>query len=265
MAEEQNTDLEEQPEGTESPDKTDGTVSEQEAVDEAIKDAEPKTYTEEQFSGLLRDKQLAESTRQQAVAEAAAAREFSEQLRRDLEEARKPKETELSEEDALEGVTRGELHQFGKNLVENVTKAISRQRETDKAATLKERRAQDATNLKKTHNVKTMGQGLDAQTVIDEGASYLQMNHPTLFKAAMEGPNAASELYKLCTTFVPDIIKRVAVRNNAHLAIKLDESDGTPPSGSSPSATPGESLLEGILLGSVTEADCNKMILGAQT
>lgn len=260
MAEEQKN-LEEQ----ESTDELDTEVSDKEATDDAIKDAEPKTYSEEQFGGLLRDKQTAETNRQVAVAEAAVAREANEQLRRELEEAQKPQETELSEEEAREEVTRGELIKRDKALVESITKAISTQRETDKSTTLKERRAQDVENLKKTHTVKTMGQGLDAQTVVDEGGLYLQTHHPTLFKAAMESPNAASELYKLCTTFVPDIVKRVAAKNNAKLATKLDESGETPPSGSSPPATEGESLLQGILDGSVSEADVDKMILGDET
>jgi len=213
----------------------------------------------------LRDKQTAETNRQAAQVEAATVRETNEQLRRELAEARKPKETELSEEDALEPVTRGELHSFGKNLVSNVTKAISTQRETDQAKSLKQQQARDAQSLIKTHTVKSVGQGLDAETVINEGAAYLQTHHPSLYKAAMESPNCASELYKLCTTFVPEIIKRVAAKNNAKLANKLDESGQTPPSGASPPSTEGDSLLEGIIDGSVTEADCDKLILGAQT
>lgn len=262
MAEEQET--QEEPEGTEEPDKTDGAVSEQAAVDGAIEDAEGKTYSEDQFSGLLRDKQIAESNRQAAQAEAAAAKEANEQLHRELEEARKPKDTELSEEDALEPVTRGEMAKRDKALVENITKAVSTQRETDRAATLAQQRAQDVENLKKTHTIKSMGQGLDAQSVVDEGALYLRTHHPTLFKAAMESPNAATELYKLAITFVPDIVKRVAVKNNAKLAAQLDDSGGTSPSGSGPSKTEGEGLLESLLDGSITEADVDKMVLEAQ-
>lgn len=252
-------------EGVESPGETDVEVSDSEATDAAIKEAEPKTYTEEQWNGLMKDKQTEVKTRQTAAAEAAAAREANEQLRRELAEAQKPKEIELSEEDALEPVTRGEMVKRDKALVESITKAISTQRKTDRATTLSQQRAQDVENLKKTHTVKTMGLGLDAQTVVDEGAAYLQANHPTLFKAAMESPNAASELYKLCTTFVPDIIKRVATRNNAKLATKLDESGETPPSGSSPPAAEGESLLEAILDGTVSEADVDGMVLGDET
>lgn len=265
MADQENADLEERPEGTESPDKTDGAVSNKEAVDGAIEDAEPKTYSEEQFGGLLRDKQVAESNRQAAQADAAAAKEANEQLHRELVEAQRPQETELSEEDALEPITRGELVRSNKALVENITKVFSEQRKTDRAETLQQQRAQDVVNLKKTHTVKNMGQGLDARSVVDEGALYLRTNHPALFKAAMESPNAASELYKLSIAFVPEITKRAATKNNSVLATKLDESGETPPSGSAPAASEEEGLLEGILDGSVSEADLDAMVLSAQT
>jgi hypothetical protein len=242
----------------------DAEVSESEARDGAIEDAGEKTYSQEQFSGLLNAKQEETAARQNAQAEAATLRENNEQLQRQLEEANKPKETELSEEEAGEMVTMGELHNFGKKLADNLTSAIKTQQDADKEATLKQKRSQNAQDLAKTHTVKAMGEGLDAQTVINEGVGYLQANHPTLYRAALASPNCASELYKLCTTFVPEIIKRAAAKKNAILANKLDQS-GNPslPSGSAPTSE-GTDFLESLIDGSISEADVENMVLEEQ-
>lgn len=243
--------------GVEEPDPE---VSDEEAAAGAVDDAEEKTYTQDQFSGLLRDKQASDSARQTAQADAAAVRAQNEELRRQVEDAKKPQETELSEEEANEAPTRAEMRAFGKQIVTEVVKAVKTDEEKTKVTSLKQKQAEDAQALVKSHTVKAKGQGLDAQTVIDQGAAYLQVHHPQLYKAARASPNAASELYRLAITFVPEIRAKEELRRNTELASKLNlEGDNLPPGGGGSGGGSEDGLLMKMLSGELTESEVEAM------
>lgn len=245
-------------EETEVIDETTEEVSDEQATEDAIEEAEPKTFTQEQFSGLLRDKQAGELAHSQTRADLAASRLREEELRQQAEV--KP-DVELSEEEAAEPVNRGELHNFRRNLVDEITKSVSKKTEKDKVDNINQQKAEDATSLVKSHTVKSKGQGLDARTVIDEGAPYLAIHHKTQYEAAMRSSNCASELYNLSIALVPEIRARAETRRNLLLAKKLDESGDTPPSGGGSAPTGGdESILMSILDGSMPESELDKLM-----
>lgn len=218
------------------------------------KPEESKTVPQEQFSGLLREKRAEASARQQAQADAAATRETNEQLRKELEEAKKPQPTELSEEDAAEPITRGEDLRNRNKLIKDIGDMVATKIEQGRATTLVERRSANAQALTKTHTVEAMGEGLDANTVVNEGAAWLQANKPHLFKAAIQGGDSASELYDLAITYVPEIKKRFQAHQNAILANKLDTSSDTPPSGGGPAGEAAD-LLHTLMTSSPAEIE----------
>jgi hypothetical protein len=237
-------------------------------IEAAVKDAEkpePK-YTEEQWSGLLRDKQAATSARQQAQADAAALRAQNELLLKQLEEkSSKAAEPELSEEQLNEPVNRAELMSFGKKMTENIAGLIENSKHADATSNLKSSQQADALKLNQTHTVKNKGVGLDAKTVLNEGTPYLQINHTKLYEAALNSPDAASKLYQLCVSFVPTIQKRHQARQHALLAAKLDESDTLPAGGGgggggAGGVPDGTDVLEAMMYGDVPEPEQDKIM-----
>lgn len=234
--------------------------SEQQQIDDTIKDEE-KTYTSEQFSGLLRDKQTSDTARQEAQAEAAAARQANEELQRKLEQAEKPKDEGLDEETADEPVLQRDLHAFGKKLVDTITKAVGEQSQRSQSANLKKEQAQNARNLLKTQTVKTAGVGLDAMSVISEGTAYLRQHYPKLLEAAMGEPDGAQQIYELSTALVPDIKKRMDIKRNSSLAKQLDETGNPlPPGSGGGGGGEEEAVLMSIMDGSMPEVEVDKLM-----
>lgn len=234
--------------------------SEQQEIDDTIKDEE-KTYTQEQFSGLLRDKQTSDVARQEAQAEAAAARQANEELQRRVEQAEKPKETELDEETADEPVLQRDLHAFGKKLVETITKAVGDQTQKTQSANLKKEQAQNARNLLKTQTVKVAGSGLDAMSVISEGTAYLRQHYPKLLEAAVGESDGAEQIYNLSIALVPDIKKRADLKRNSSLARQLDDAGNPlPPGSGGGGGSEEEAILMSIVDGSMPEGEVDKLM-----
>jgi len=248
--------VEEQPES--------GKEAKTEDLDTAITEgeAEEPTYNQEQWGGLLRDKQNETTARQQAQAEAAAHKALNEQLKQQLAEQSAPKEPQLSEDEAAEPVTRAELLNFGKSIAENIGKQLESQKATEKTQDIKQQQQTDAKNLQQTHTVKAKGPGLDAAAVLNEGTAYLQQNNPEMLKAAMKSPNFASQLYDLCLTFVPEIRKRNELRQKTLLAAQLNLNPKPPGGGVGGGGAPGgdsDDVLFGIIDGTISETDVDKM------
>lgn len=222
-------------------------ITEEPTVEEPTKDAEPNVEETPQFKGLLRDRQADRAALSQTNAELAATKQENERLQRQVADSSKPKDDlpQLSEDEAAEGVTRGEfvktLHNtlaaHGKKLVEDVTKVIDSRETKTKQVNLKKNQSADAQTLMRTCTAKTKGLTLDAKTVVDEAITYLSANDPEYLEFLAKQPDFASRVYRIATgePLVPSVGQRVTLRRNTLLAKKLDQGGDDVPGGGTPS------------------------------
>lgn len=235
-------------------------VTDKDAADDVINEAEPNIEDSPQFKGLLRDRQADRATLSHINAENVAYKQEVERLQKQIEDAKKPTDTALTEEEAAEEVTRGQLHttlaEHGRKLIDNVTKIISAKEAQSNQANLKKNQAADAQALKKTCTAKTKGLSLDAKTVVDEAIAYLSANDPEYLEFLSKQPDFATRLYQLATgePLVPTVGQRVTLRRNTILAKKLDQKGDDVLGGGSPSGDE-LSVFEAIISSGVEMSD----------
>lgn len=241
-------------------------ISDDQAAEDVINDAEPKVEDSPEFKGLLRDRQSDRATLSHINAENAAYKQEVERLRRQVADTQRPtdEEPELSEDEASEGVTRGEFRKtlratLGKSntaLITEVTKLIDSRDARTSQVNLKKNQAADAQTLMRTHTAKTKGATLDAKTVVDETIAFMSVNQPELLEFLTKQPDYASLIYKIGTgePLVPTLGQRVTLRRNTLLAQQLDDKDKDLPGGGAPSGD-DLSVFEAILSSDVEMTD----------
>lgn len=250
----------------------DSKAADTDAIDDAIKDSEPAVEDTPQFKGLLRDRQADRAALSQANAELAVIRAQSEEMKKTIEELKKSKDEplQLSEEEAFEPVTRGELlktlkstlDNHFKKVAENVNNVLETRELQGKNLNLKKNQAADAQALMRTNTIKTKGLGLDAKSVVNEAVQYLANTDPEYLEFLSKQPDYASRIYKLATgePLIPTIGQRVEIRRNAILAQKLDQKGNEPKGGGAPSGD-DLSIFEAIMSsgGQMSDDNLDKM------
>lgn len=226
-------------EGTETKEKVE--VTDDQAANDVINEAEPKVEESQEFKGLLRDAQADRAALSHANAENAAYKQEIERLQNAAADAKKATDSTLTEEEAAEEVNRGQLHAtlaaHNKGIVAEITKLLDARETRTTQANLKKNQAADAQALKRTHTVETRGLSLDAKTVVEETIAFLSVNNPELLEALSRQPDYASLVYKIGSgeALVPMVGKRVKLRNNTLLAQQLDDKNKDVPGGGAPS------------------------------
>ena len=150
-----------------------------ESKDELNESAEPKTYTEEQFNGLLADKQAEVKRRQELQ------RQVDELKAKDSQkETLPPGESGGSSDDENRPVTIAEFK-----------KLMAEQRKTDAEADFALREKQSTEAAMKEYTAEKCGQGLDFESVVSAGGSNLTEGD---LLAIRQSKDPAAEKYRLC-------------------------------------------------------------------
>lgn len=231
---------------------------EQNATEEELNEViaeEEKTHTKTQFDGLLRDKQSEILARQEAQADAAAAKQQAEDLRVQLE-AKNETKGELSEDESEDIVTRGQLQKSLDKMVKDITMTLEKKTSQKEIVDLQKDQRKDVQALMKSHSVAKMGEGLDASTIVNEAGAWLRANKPDLFEAAKNSPDFATEIYNLGVAYVPSIKAKVLTRNKEQLLEELKNPEKPPGGGGgdSPEGSIDDICLD-IMYGTGTMTD----------
>ena len=234
------------------------TEVENETTEETTEDTtedtkDDKVYTQDQFSGLLRDRQDDRRSLQESRAE-------SERLRQELAESNKPIE-ELSPLDSETLVNRADLKIFGESIVKGITDQIAANSTATAQSNTRTAQGDDARNLIAAKTERTEGKGLDAKTVYSETMEYLPIHDPEYLDFAKAQKNFATRIDQYGRAYVPSIVERITLKRNAKFAKQLDESGNpTPPPGGRAPMSPEEESLTALLSGEVSESDIEAMM-----
>jgi len=196
-----------------------------EVVDEALKDTEEKqTDTGPDYNSLDPAKiphAVISGTKafQGLLADVQSGRAKQQELEQAVELLREElKDREEKEDiDPDEPITHAQLEKTLSRLLSKQQQ--ERQQEAQKEAIKKaaERMNRSATKLEKEFTIEKTGEGLDANTVINEGVPWLAVNEPELLKAAKSSDDPARKVYELAVKFVPSISERAIKKMNSKL------------------------------------------------
>ncbi|HUX00546.1 MAG TPA: hypothetical protein VMY35_06145 [Phycisphaerae bacterium] len=123
-----------------------------------------------------------------------------------------------ADEDPLAEVGDDELLTVGqaRNFVQKTMDTERRTRERDSGKAQQAHRQQvvvdSEARLRTRYSPEKSPKGLDAETVIREGATWLRQNKPHVFAACLQGADPAQEMYDTAVAIVPSLRQRLQVQ-----------------------------------------------------
>jgi hypothetical protein len=184
-----------------------------ESKDELNESAEPKTYTEEQFNGLLADKQAEVKRRQELQ------RQVDELKAKDSQkETLPPGENGGSTDDENRPVTIAEFK-----------KLMAEQRKTDAEADFALREKQSTEAAMKEYTAEKCGEGLDFESVVSAGGSNLTEGD---LLAIRKSKDPAAEKYRRCVMLTDELSQKAQALRNSDMLEKIKLTGRIPGTGS---------------------------------
>ncbi len=171
----------------------------------------PKVYSEEQFNGLLADKQAEVRKRQELERQVA---EMQTKQRKD--DTPPPGENGGSPDDA-KPVTMAELRAV-----------LSEQRKADADAAYASREASSREAAVKEYSVEACGEGLDYESVVAAGEAHLTEGDRLAIRQASE---PAAERYRRCVMLAPELREKAEAVRTARLLEKIKLTGRAPATG----------------------------------
>ncbi len=181
-----------------------------ETVNELEKKPQARTYSEEQFNGLLADKQAEVKKRQDIEKQLAEVKE------------KLPKEN-LQQSDNDRALTVGEFK-----------KLMAHQRKADADADFDLRQAQSRETATKEYTAEKYGDGLDFETVLAEGEKNLTEGDLLAIK---QSKNPAAEKYRRCVALTPELSQRSEAFRNSNMLEQIKLTGRVPATGSATEVT----------------------------
>ncbi len=172
---------------------------------------ETKTYSEEQFKGLLADKQAEVKKRQE--------------LEKQLSELK----TSTDKEDPPSGTNEGKADEKPLTVSQFKT-MMAEERKANAEADFALREKQSTAKAKEKLTAETCGEGLDFETVIAEGEKSLTEGDLLAIKQAKE---PAAEKYRRCIMLTAELAERQRAVSNAKLLEEIKLTGRVPASGAS--------------------------------
>lgn len=186
--------------------------SDEQTTDDGQQKTEEKTYTEEQFKGLLADKQAEVKKRQE--------------LEKQLSELKQT----ADKEDPPSGKNEGKAEDDKPLTVSQFKTMMAEERRVNAEADFALREKQSTAKAKEKLTAETCGEGLDFETVIAEGEKSLTEGDLLAIKQAKE---PAAEKYRRCIMLTAELTERQQAVSNAKLLEEIKLTGRVPASGAS--------------------------------
>ena len=186
--------------------------SNEQTEDAGQKKTETKTYTEEQFKGLLADKQTEVKKRQE--------------LEKQLSELKQT----ADKENPTSGTNEGTAEDDKPLTVSQFKTMMAEERKANAEADFALREKQSNAKAKEKLTAETCGEGLDFETVIAEGEKSLTEGDLLAIKQAKE---PAMEKYRRCIMLTAELTERQRAVSNAKLLEEIKLTGRVPASGAS--------------------------------
>ena len=180
-------------------------------ADDGQQATEVKTYTEEQFKGLLADKQAEVKKRQE--------------LEKQLGQAKASKA-----ESPPSGINEGKAEDDKPMTVKQFQKMMAEERKANADADFALREKQSTESALAEYTADKCGAGLDFETVIAEGVKNLTEGDILAIKKAKD---PAVEKYRRCIMLSPELTQRQQGLSNAKLLEEIKLTGRIPPGGGS--------------------------------
>ncbi len=174
--------------------------------------SEAKTYSEEQFKGLLADKQTEVKKRQE--------------LEKQLSELK----TSTDKENPTSGTNEGKAEDDKPLTVSQFKTMMAEERKANAEADFALREKQSTAKAKEKLTAETCGEGLDFETVIAEGEKSLTEGDLLAIKQAKE---PAAEKYRRCIMLTAELTERQRAVSNSKLLEEIKLTGRVPASGAS--------------------------------
>ena len=171
-----------------------------ESKDELNESAEPKTYTEEQFNGLLADKQAEVKRRQELQRQV-------DELKAKDSQTLPPGENGGSSDDENRPVTIAEFK-----------KLMAEQRTSDAEADFALREKQSTEAAIKEYTAEKCGEGLDFESVVSAGGSSLTEGD---LLAIRQSKDPAAEKYRRCVMLTDELSQKAQALRNSDMLEKI--------------------------------------------
>ena len=185
-----------------------------ESKDELNESAEPKTYTEEQFNGLLADKQAEVKKRQE--------------LQRQVDEL-KAKDSQ-KETSCLAAETGGNADDENRPVtIAEFKKLMAEQRKNDAEADFALREKQSTEAAMKEYTAEKCGEGLDFESVISAGQKNLTEGD---LLAIRQSKDPAAEKYRRCVMLTEELSQKAQALRNSEMLEKIKLTGRIPGTGS---------------------------------
>jgi hypothetical protein len=124
-----------------------------------------------------------------------------------------------------------------------------------------ERIAVSEARLRQTYSPQKAPKGLDADTVIHEGALWLKQNRPAALNACLQSPDPAQEIYDLATALVPTLRSRVQENDRTKLLKEINR--GRIPGTAGAAGASDDEVSELVKMLNTPSSDLGKMFADA--
>ncbi len=180
---------------------------------EADESQEAKTYTEEQFKGLLADKQAEVKKRQELERQLAQVKESESDAKKD----------------PPSGTNEGQIAEDQKPMTVSLFKKLmTEQRTAEYEADFELRQKQCTETALKEITIEKYGEGLDFESVIAVGEKSLTEGDLLAIKKAKD---PAAEKYRRCIMLTPELTERQQALSNAKLLEEIKLTGRVPATG----------------------------------
>ncbi len=186
--------------------------SNEQTEDASQQKSEAKTYSEEQFKGLLADKQAEVKKRQE--------------LEKQLSELK----TSTDKDNPPSGTNEGKAEDDKPLTVSQFKTMMAEERKANAEADFALREKQSTVKAKEKLTAETCGEGLDFETVIAEGEKSLTEGDLLAIKQAKE---PAMEKYRRCIMLTTELTERQQAVSNSKLLEEIKLTGRVPASGAS--------------------------------
>ncbi len=186
--------------------------SDEQTTDDGQAKTEEKTYSEEQFKGLLADKQAEVKKRQE--------------LEKQLSELKQT----ADKENPTSGKNEGKAEDDKPLTVSQFKTMMAEERKANAEADFALREKQSTAKAKEKLTAETCGEGLDFETVIAEGEKSLTEGDLLAIKQAKD---PAAEKYRRCIMLTAELTERQQAVSNAKLLEEIKLTGRVPASGAS--------------------------------
>ncbi len=187
--------------------------------------APPKVYSEEQFNGLLADKQAEVRKRQELERQLAEV-----QAKQKKDETPPPGENggQANSPDDAKPVTMAQLRIF-----------LAEQRKADADAAFASRESESRAAAVKEYSVEACGDGLDYESVVAAGDAHLTEGDRMAIRQASD---PAAERYRRCVMLAPELREKAEAVRTARLLEKIKLTGRVPATGGGQVSTTPEDV-----------------------